>query len=133
NHVEFNRERRVAVVVGLERKHIPGVPVRRGRMRVRLSERVEMPSRAHAVARAAIALLVDVEAVLLPGLEAADIRNELDLVALLGEGGRAFYAAVLVRLQRRFAGEARPVNVFVIPHPATKPVTAASGMRAAVL
>ena len=98
NDVEFNREGRVAVVVRLERKHIPSVPFRHRRMRVRLSEWVEMPSRAHAVPRIAIALLVDVKAVLLIGLEAADIRHELDLVALLGEGRRAFYAAVLDRL-----------------------------------
>src|SRR6266581_6581524 len=86
-------------------------------MRVRFALRVEVPAGAHAVARAAIALLVDVEAVLLPGLEATDVRHELDLVALLGEGRRALYAAVLVRLQRGPCGRGAARHRFHHPAP----------------
>src|SRR5690349_17433385 len=64
-------------------------------MRVRLALGVEVALGAHAVAGRAVARLVDVEAVLLAGLEAAHVARDADLVARLREGDGAGGAAAL--------------------------------------
>src|SRR5262245_47986767 len=58
-----------------------------------------MGAGAHPVARAAVALLVDVEPVLRPGRKAGDLHLHQHLAAALGEGDRAGHLAVLGRLQ----------------------------------
>ena len=68
---------------------------------MRLALRVEMPLGAHAVARAAVARVVDVEAVLAPRREAAHVGHYAHLVADLVEVRRSRGLVALGGLQIR--------------------------------
>src|ERR1043165_79822 len=68
-------------------------------MRVGLALGVEVALGAHAIAGRAVARLVDVEAVLLAGLEPAHVARHADLVAGLCEGDGARGAIALGGLQ----------------------------------
>src|SRR3989454_7191443 len=97
--VEIGLERGVAVQVGLEDGHVAGVALGRARMTVRLAERIEVPLGAHAVARAAVAGLVDVKAVLASRRETGNLRDHKYFVAYLAEGRLAGCIAALGGLQ----------------------------------
>src|SRR5258708_1535273 len=79
----------------LERRHVAGGALRRAVMAVRLARWVEVALGAHAVARAAGAGLVNVEAVVAPRHQPADAGNHTPLVAELIEIHRAGGLAVL--------------------------------------
>src|SRR6185436_11386875 len=66
---------------------------------VRLALRVVVALGAHAIAGAAIAGLVDVETVLLPGAKTGDLAGDADLVAGLGELDRTGCLVALGGLQ----------------------------------
>src|SRR5262245_38893391 len=83
------------------------------RVAVRLALRVEVALGAHAVARAAVAGLVDVEADLAVGLEPGHRAADAHAVAALHEVDGAFDVVALGRLEdggrlRAARGEARP-------------------------
>src|SRR5260221_7726747 len=105
--VERGVDARVAAGIGLERRHVAGVALRCRIMRVRLAERVEVAFGAHAIARAAIAGLVDVEAVLLSRVQAADVGDHVNLVAGLRERGGTARRVSLGRLQFRARARSR--------------------------
>src|SRR6185503_4822829 len=78
----------VAITVGHERGHVAVVV--RGTLRAMgFRVGIEVPAGAHAIARAAVALLVHVEAVLRAGLQARYVRIHAHGVAVLGEGDLA--------------------------------------------
>ncbi len=79
---------RVAVGVRLEARHVAGVVLAPLRA-VGLARGVVVPAGAHAVAGAAVALLVHVEAVLGVGLQSREARAHAHLVAVLREGHRS--------------------------------------------
>src|SRR5688572_33440962 len=79
--VDLDVDLGAAALLRLERRQVAGVALRRARPAVRLAERIEVSLGAHAVARAAITGLVDMQAVLLAGLEALDVDDDVHLVA----------------------------------------------------
>ena len=80
--VQREAHRRIAVGIALQRRQVAGVML--GVLRaVHLARRVEVSAGAHAVAAGAVALLVQVKAVLLSGLEAGDLHGDLHQVTLL--------------------------------------------------
>ena len=81
-------DRRDAGAVGPQRRQVAGV-VLAARRPVRLAARVEVAARAHRVAARAVAFLVDVEAVLLVGLQAGDATADADVAAVGDEPDRA--------------------------------------------
>src|SRR5258706_13627186 len=75
---------RVAIGVRLEVRHVARVMLGRGAaVPVGLAARIEVPARAHAVARAAVALLLLSEAMLRVGLDAGYLRSYQTPSALL--------------------------------------------------
>src|SRR3954470_12664975 len=62
HHVEHRVEVRLAARIGLDRRHVAGMTLRARVMRVLLAERIEMTLGAHAVAGAAVAGFMDMEA-----------------------------------------------------------------------
>src|SRR5262245_42854512 len=100
HEVRLPRDGRRPVAVGLDVGHVADVAVgARGRA-VGLARGIEVRARAHAVARAAIALLVDVDRVLAVGPQALDGSGDRDLVALLHEGDGSLDRIALRRLER---------------------------------
>src|SRR2546425_8170452 len=71
----------------------------RARVSVRLAERVEVPLGAHAVARAAVAGIVDVKAVLASQRKTGNQRNHMHFVAHLVEARLARHIAARGGLQ----------------------------------
>src|SRR5205814_4498217 len=69
------------VLVRLKRRQIARMVLARSGVAMRLAVRVEMPSSAHAVAGAAVAHFMDMEAMLLIGLEALHVHQHVNLVA----------------------------------------------------
>ena len=80
---------RLALVVRLDISEIPGVPVFTIWQPVLVAFRIIVAARAHAVRRRAIAILMDVESVLLAGNESFNIGDHLHRIALLGEAHHA--------------------------------------------
>ena len=73
--------------------------VRRVRVGMRFAQRIEVPAGAHAVARAAVALLMQMKTVR-AGRQAGHARFHMDLVALGRELDRAGHVVALGRFQR---------------------------------
>src|SRR5687767_11901588 len=88
-----------AALVGLERRQVAGMALGRLGVAMRLAVRVEVSLGAHAVARAAVAGLVDVETVFRIGLEPLGKDDHAHLVADLLEGRLAEGLAALGWLQ----------------------------------
>jgi hypothetical protein len=95
-----------SALIRLQRRQIARVVIARGRVSMRLGQRIEVSLRAHAVARAAVADFVDVEAVLLVRLQALRVDEQVHLVvANLLEGRFAECVASFRRLKSRSGNE----------------------------
>src|SRR5687768_16799259 len=90
-----------AILARLERGQVAGVALARRGIAVRLAVRVEVALGAHAVARAAVAGLVDVKAVLPVGSQPLGEDDDAHLAVHLLEGRLAEGLAALGGLQRR--------------------------------
>ena len=91
--VEVGRHAGIAGAVGLEARQVAGVALGRARVRVRLAVGIEVALGAHAVARAAVAGLVYVEAELAVGPEACNPGAHAHLVADLDEADATAHPA----------------------------------------
>lgn len=71
--------------VSAQVRHVAGMPVGLAVVRVRLAARINEPTGAHGVRRAAVWLLVHMETVFRIGLQAADLCGDQDLLSALLE------------------------------------------------
>src|SRR5258708_38658987 len=101
NAFELERRRGVAIGVRHQAGHVTRMMIAALRA-VRLAGGIEMPAGAHAIARAAIALLVHVEAMLGARLQSGDVGAHADLVAVLREGHRSPRGVSGRRLEGRY-------------------------------
>ena len=83
--VQCRRQLHISRGVGAKRRQVSGMTVHCHVASMRLTERIEVPARAHAVTRAAIALVVYMKTVFRIWFQSADIRVHANFIAHLRE------------------------------------------------